>query len=97
MLSQILHDWDDERCVRILRNCHAAMGEGACILVVESVIPPGNDPHPAKVMDILMMALTEGRERTEEEFRDLYRWAGLELTQLVPTPSVLSVIEGRRA
>ena len=84
--------------MRILRNCREAMGGAAArVLVMDAVTPPGDDPHPAKVMDILMMALTEGRERTEEEFRALYRQAGLELTRVVPTPSVLSVVEGKRA
>lgn len=94
VLKRILHDWSDERTVRILRVCREAMGENARILVVDAVVPPGNEPHPSKVMDILMMVLLEGRERTEQEFRELYQRAGLKLTKVVPTPSVLSIVEG---
>ena len=97
ILKRILHDWSDERCIQILCTCREAMGEKARILVVDAVVPPGNDSHPSKVMDILMMVLVEGRERTEEEFRELYQQAGLKLTKVVPTPSVLSIVEGKRA
>jgi hypothetical protein len=96
ILKRILHDWSDQRCVQILRTCREAMGEKTRILVVDAVVPPGNESHPSKVMDILMMALVEGRERTEEEFRELYRQAGLKLTRVVATPSVLSIVEGER-
>jgi hypothetical protein len=96
ILKRILHDWSDQRCVQILRTCREAMDEKTRILVVDAVVPPGNESHPNKVMDILMMALVEGRERTEEEFRELYRQAGLRLTKVVATPSVLSIVEGER-
>lgn len=95
-VKRILHDWRDERCIQILRTCCEAMSQTARILVVDAVVPPGNAFHPSKVMDILMMVLTEGRERTEEEFRALYQQAGLTLTQVVPTPSVLSIVEGKK-
>ena len=97
ILKRILHDWNDAQCVRILRACREAMDAQSVLLVIDAVIPPGNDPHPGKIMDILMMALTEGRERTEAEFRALFRQAGLELTKVVPTPSVLSIVEAVRA
>ena len=97
LLKRILHDWSDQHCVQILRTCSDAMDAKARILVVDAVIPPGDELHPAKVMDILMMLLLEGRERTEEEFRDLFRQAGLKLAKVVPTPSVLSIVEGERA
>jgi hypothetical protein len=96
ILKRILHDWNDVRCVQILRNCREAMRSDARLLVVDAVVPPGNTPHPSKVMDILMMVLLEGRERTEEEFRGLYEQAGLTLTRVVPTPSVLSIVDGER-
>lgn len=95
ILKRILHDWGDQRCLEILRRCREAMDEKARILVVDAVLPAGDEPHPGKVMDILMMALTEGRERTEQEFRELYERAGLELTKVIPTRSVLSIVEGR--
>ena len=95
ILKRILHDWGDQRCLEILRRCREAMDEKARILVVDAVLPTGNEPHPGKVMDILMMVSTEGRERTEQEFRELFERAGLELTKVIPTRSVLSVVEGR--
>jgi hypothetical protein len=94
ILKRILHDWSDEQCVQILRTCRAAMSDRARILVVDAVVPPGNEFHPSKDMDILMMVFAEGRERTEEEFHELYKQAGLKLTKVVPTPSVLSLVEG---
>jgi hypothetical protein len=96
ILKRILHDWNDQRCLEILRTCRDAMREKTRILVIDAVVPPGNEAHPSKIMDILMMTLVEGRERTEEEFRDLFRQAGLKLTRVIATPSVLSIVEGER-
>jgi hypothetical protein len=85
-MKHIVHDWDDEDCLRILRNCRAAMPDHARLLVCEKVIPPGNQPNAAKTMDLVMLALTDGgRERTEQEFRDLFARAGLRLAQVIPT------------
>jgi hypothetical protein len=72
------------------------MREKTRILVIDAVVPPGNEAHPSKIMDILMMTLVEGRERTEEEFRELYRQAGLKLIRVIATLSVLSIVEGER-
>jgi hypothetical protein len=93
VLKRILHDWRDEQCVRILRCCRAAMSDRARLLVVDAVVPAGNAPHPGKVMDILMMVLGEGRERTEQEFRALFENAGLQLTTITATPSTLAIVE----
>jgi hypothetical protein len=97
VLKRILHDWNDEMCLKILRKCRGSMNASARILVVDAVVPPGNEPHPSKIMDILMMLLFEGRERTEQEFRILFDQTGLTLTRVIPTRSVLSVIEGKWA
>ncbi|MEW5975059.1 MAG: methyltransferase [Acidobacteriota bacterium] len=93
LLKRILHDWSDEQCVRILRCCRAAMSDRARLLVVDAVVPAGNAGHPGKVMDILMMVLAEGRERTEQEFRELFGKAGLQLTHITMTPSTLAIVE----
>ncbi len=93
VLKRILHDWSDEQCVRILRCCRAAMSDRARLLVVDTVVPAGKAPHPGKVMDILMMVLAEGRERTEQEFRELFGRAGLQATTITRTPSMLAIIE----
>ena len=94
VLKRILHDWGDERSVQILRRCREAMGGQARLLVVDAVVPPGNAPHPSKIMDMLIMILAEGQERTEQEFGELFHQAGLTLTRVIPTPSVLSIVEG---
>jgi hypothetical protein len=62
--------------------------------VIDTVIPPGNEAHPAKIVDLIMLAALTGRERTEPEFRDLFAAAGLRLTRVLPTPSPLSIVEG---
>ncbi len=98
LLKRILHDWDDNAALRILRACGAALANDSHILTIDAVIKPGNAPDPNKSMDVGIMALTPGRERTEPEFADLYRKAGLKLTRIIPTlqPSTLSIVEGIR-
>lgn len=96
IMKFIIHDWDDERASRILKNISKAMAKGGKVLTVEMVVPPGNDPHFSKVLDLEMLALPGGRERTEKEFRDLYASAGLKLTRLVPTSSPFFIIEGEK-
>lgn len=93
VLKRILHDWSDEQCLRILRCCREAMGDRTRLLVVDAVVPAGNTPHPGKLMDIFMMLVAEGRERTEQEFRDLFGKAGLKLTTITGTPSTLAIVE----
>ena len=78
VMSGILHDWDDERAGAILATIRAAARPGARVLVTESVIPPGNEPNGAKWLDLLMLVLAGGRERTEPEWRGLLGGAGLE-------------------
>jgi hypothetical protein len=78
VLGTVLHDWDDERATEILRTIHAAAPFGARLLVLDAVVPPGNDPHPAKWLDLLMLALTAGRERDEAQWRVLLEAGGFE-------------------
>jgi len=95
MMKHIIHDWDDEHSLQILKNCHAALTQGGKLLVIDSVILPGNEPSIGKILDIEML-LIGGRERTETDFRRLFAEAGFELTRIVATPSPVSVVEGRR-
>jgi hypothetical protein len=97
LLKRIVHDWGDDACVRLLRRCREAMRGDARLLIVDAVVPPGNEPHPAKVMDILMMVFAGGRERTRDEFEALLSQAGLRLTRVLPTASTLSIVEAARA
>ena len=94
-LSHIIHDWDEERCITILNNCRRAMTRDARLLLVEMVIPPGNDFHPSKFLDLIMLTLPGGKERTVTEYKELFAKAGFELTNVVPTASPVSVVEGR--
>jgi len=96
LLRHVLHDWRDEDAATILANCRSAMKPQGKVLVVEIVVPAGNDPSFAKWMD-LMMITYGGKERSEKQYRKLFSQAGLELTRVVPTKAGISVIEGVRA
>jgi hypothetical protein len=93
LLSQIIHDWDEEHCLTILGNCKKAMKPGSLLLIVERVLPAVNGRHPAKRLDISMLVLTGGQERTEQEYRELLDKAGFRLSRVVATESTVSVIE----
>ena len=93
VLSHIVHDWDVDSCHTILRNCREAMAPGGRVLLVEMVLPMGAEPHPGKLLDVIMLSLPGGRERTAEEYRELLAGAGLKMTRVVPTPSPVSVVE----
>ncbi|WDI39894.1 methyltransferase [Bremerella sp. P1] len=93
LMRHIIHDWDDEKSLTILRNCRQAMSANTKLLIVESVIPPGNDPFGGKFLDLVMLLIPGGKERTAEEYRALLDQAGFELTQVIPTTSEVSIIE----
>ena len=93
ILSHVLHDWTDDQCVRILGHCRHAMAPDGRVLVVEHVIRPGNAPDWAKLLDINMLVLPGGQERTKEEFAALFTRAGLRLKRIHKTASALSVLE----
>jgi hypothetical protein len=93
VLSHIIHDWDEPRAVRILEHCRTAKNPGGKVLIVEMVITPPNVPHPAKMLDVVMLTITGGQERTEEEYRTLLAKAGLRLTRVIPTHSPVSILE----
>lgn len=94
MMKHIIHDWDDHRALSILKNCHRAMPEDGKLLLVELVVPAGNEPHLSKIQDLEMMLSPGGLERTGDEYRELLAAAGFELTRIIPTASPMSVIEG---
>lgn len=96
-LKNVLHDWSDEQCVRILANCRRAMNPGGKVVAVDAVLPPGNEPHLGKVQDVFMMLLLTGQERTGAEFTRLFEQAGLRVTRVVPTGGSYSVIEAEAA
>ena len=96
IMKHIIHDWDDDRALRILHNIRTAMGsKKGRVILLESVIQPGNAPDFGKIIDLEMLLMPGGKERTAEEFEKLFTEAGFELTRVVPTKSPLSVIEAR--
>lgn len=98
ILKHIIHDWDDDRAIAILKQCHNAMVDNGKVLVVEQVIPSGNDPFIGKLMDVNMLVMCPGgKERTAEEFRALFAAAGFNLTKIVPIRGIVSVVEGIKA
>jgi hypothetical protein len=97
ILKYILHNWDDEHCVRILSNCRDAMGAKGRVLVADAVVSPGGQADWGKLLDIQMMVVVPGKERTKEEFAALFKRSGLKLTRVIPTNCPLSVVEAVRA
>jgi hypothetical protein len=95
LLAMILHDWDDEHCRRILANIAAAATPGAAVYSLELVPPPGDEPHMAKMIDLTMLGMLTGRERTEDELRDLVQSAGLRFEGVTPSPTPMSVLRAR--
>lgn len=97
VMKHIIHDWDDEKALTILRNIAQAMGDKrGTIVLLETVIPEGDEPDLGKFIDIEMLALPGGKERTAHEFRVLFDEAGFEMTGVLATKSPLSVVEARR-
>jgi hypothetical protein len=93
LLSHIIHDWSEDQCLSILGNCRRAMKPSSRLLIIEMVLPTGDTPHPGKMLDIIMLTIPGGQERTEPEYRALLDKAGFRLTRVVPTKSAASVVE----
>jgi O-methyltransferase domain/Dimerisation domain len=97
MMKHIIHDWDDDRAAQILRSIHTALGaKPGKVILLEGVLAPGNEPSLGKVMDLEMLLLPGGRERSADEFRALFDRAGFDLVCIVPTQSLVCVIEARK-
>ena len=93
LLSHIIHDWTEEQCLTILGHCRRVMMPTSRVLIIEMVLPPGNAPHPGKMLDMMMLVGPGGQERTEPEYRALLSKAGLRLTKVEPTDSAVSIVE----
>ena len=97
-MKHIVHDWSDEHCHTILDHVARAMPADGRVLVCETVMPESGEMHPARFMDLNMLAMTEGGcERTTSECSALFASAGLALVAVHPTPSPLSIVEARKA
>jgi hypothetical protein len=92
-MRSIIHDWDDEHALAILRNCRKAMARTARLLVMEMTVPVGDQPDLSKVLDLEMLLLPGGRERTEQEFGDLLAKAGFTLERIIRTKSPVALLE----
>jgi O-methyltransferase/methyltransferase family protein len=93
LLSHIIHDWNEEQCLTILGHCRKGMPSHGRLLIVETVLPAGDTPHQGKVQDMVMLVFPGGQERTEAEYHSLLGQAGFRLSRVVPTESIVSVIE----
>jgi hypothetical protein len=94
ILKHIIHDWDDERALAILKNIRKVIQPSGRLLLVEVVIAPGNEPSFGKLLDLEMLVIPGGRERTSAEFRDLLAGAGFRLAEIHETAAHTSIIEG---
>ncbi len=97
ILKHIIHDWYDDKCQKILGNIREVMPDGAKVLIIDAIVPGPNEPHFAKFLDLEMLMLPGGKERTEAEFRTLLSNSGFSMTRVVPTPSPISIIEAAKA
>ncbi|HEV2663970.1 MAG TPA: methyltransferase [Blastocatellia bacterium] len=97
VMKWIIHDWDDKKSTAILKNIHRAMDKNGKLLLIEMVVPEGNQPDLSKLLDLNMMVMTGGRERTEAEFNSLLAASGFKLTRVIRTTSPVCVIEAVRA
>jgi hypothetical protein len=97
LLKWIIHDWDDDRSISILRNCRSALAPNGKVLLIEAVVQPGRAAAFTKLMDLNMLVMTGGRERTEKEYSALLRSAGMTLTRVIPTHTIMSIIEAEAA
>ena len=98
IMKHIIHDRTDEKCAQLLRNCHDSMEGNGRIVCVDSVLPPlGNtESTPAKLLDLLMLAGIDGKERTEAQWKDLYATAGFDVSSMTPIHDNFgtSIVEG---
>ena len=94
LLKLILHDWTDTQSEAILANIRKAIRPGGHVVIIESILPESVQPHPGYFMDLNMMVMTGGRERKASEYGAMLERTGFRLERVVPTPTLLSVVEG---
>lgn len=98
IMKHIIHDWEDEKCIRLLKHCSQSMQGDGRVICVDAVLPSMGDAAgtPAKLLDLNMLVFITGKERTESEWKQLYRAAGLEIQRITPIHDNFgtSVVEG---
>ena len=97
VIKRVVHDWDDGRAAAILRNCRKAMLPNGKVLVAETLVPPGDEPSQIKNIDVVMLAVTGGLERTEAQYASLFDTAGLRLERVIQTRGPISILEASPA
>jgi hypothetical protein len=97
LLKHIIHDWYDDKNQLILRNIRANMPDGGKIVIIDAVVPEGNEPHFSKIIGLEMLMTPGGLERTRDEFAELLASSGFELTRIIPTKGLTSIIEAVKA
>lgn len=95
LLSMVLHDWNDDDATRLLANIGDKAASGAQVLAFELVMPAGDQPHMSKMIDLTMLGMLNGRERTDSEMKALFEGAGLTYDSVVPTPTPISIVKAR--
>jgi hypothetical protein len=93
VLSHVIHDWSQEQCLTVLGHCRRAMSSESRLLIIEMVLPEGDAPHPGKLLDIIMLTIPGGEERTPAQYGALLERAGFRMTRIVPTASLVSIVE----
>jgi hypothetical protein len=95
VMKWIIHDWEDEKAIRILKNCREHMQPNSRLIIVDCVVPENDEPDFSKTFDLNMMVMTGGKERTAAEFRELLSAAGFELLRVIPTDVPTSIVEAK--
>ena len=94
IVKNLIHDYNDAKAGTIVSNLRQAIADNGKLLIVEMIVPPGNEPSLAKILDVEAMIMTPGAiERTAEEYGQLLSQAGFEITQIIPTKSPMGIIE----
>ena len=92
IVKNLIHDYDDAEAGKILSNLHRAIADNGKLLVVEMIVPPGNEPSLAKILDVEALIMTSGAmERTAEQYRQLFAGSGFKVTRIIPTSSTLNI------
>jgi ubiquinone/menaquinone biosynthesis C-methylase UbiE len=92
-LRWIIHDWEDGLSIKILKNIRNVLPPNGKLLLFEAVVPQNGQPHFSKFMDLIMLTMTGGRERTAEEYESLLGKADFKVTRVIPTASFMSIVE----
>jgi hypothetical protein len=95
ILKHIVHEWPEAKALQILKNVREAISDDGTVLLMEFVLPDGNEPHPGKLVDLWLMILMGGRERTRGQYAELLNRAGFQLTRVIQTASSAAIIEAK--